>query len=1098
MTSNPRHGIRRLVLQLACVLLLGLPQCGTPTDTPDDDGTDDTNQQIGTRAARIEIPAELATNLTSLRVISGFGSSTVRDDGTCDVPTFGTGTQLAIVADDADHPLLMGWLSSDGGTINVRTTANVLAFFGAGGFALPEEGRAELIERIANRGDVDALAEAIRASLAESADSLSRDNKTVRSALTTLLQGWGFGALGKTEAARMLTDPSDEQSGVRINQVGVNRIYFRNRYRRAGYAFIERDSWYGTDNKWHESPEKTAEMEIPSVKGLNGAVGTFMDIINGDYAYAEVSTETTKLPVVTGSKITRYKVSVVGFGDLFGPLLTLPAHQQAKQREVALTWFVQDIFLPLVINVVAPSLEMQEDEYERFFDDNDAVTDYIGTMTSTLPAVKDALDKGDLRTALNEAWNGLSTSTFFMKKTLDLVMDLIQCTASSGAEAGASALGMANKILGAVGVVDQILYGFDVLQVIGALMDVRMAEVWTIDVMPPEVKLTPKSSDIGPYEHVQLEAKVPEATGNTGQEDPVFTYHWHNTGEVGSIADSMHTTDDFDSSSSSVHFVADHEPRGTDTITVEVFELDGSDHVSVGTASATVTVNGTKVRIVPETANIKPEAEQGFAVSVDPVPSEGEVVYVWSNTGTAGHLALDGQEDAFETTGDKRPTYTANADGRGTDFVTVEAFKELDGERTRLGSAQATVCVSPYTVSLSPKQTVIPNRGTAELKASLDPEPPINAQLIYRWFNTAYLGDLRGGNSHDSSDDEALYITRTTGTGSDHITVEVFELIDGALTSLGIDDATVTVGSSRFKVEFIPESMATDVGVQTTCNAVVSDADGNRVAGKTVEFSVSGVGRLTSPTSVTTSENGWALANFISDTAGVGLVIATVPGEAARESCPVVVGASVELLPENISLVLDQQITYVTAHVEPAIYGLLKYEWQGGGVGPSSWGIAGITGCTYAPLGCVLPVSWPGSVSCGVSVTATIDGHEVGIGGRNVNVEVTQDAEVFDCKVVPTETGNYLEAKFSWAGSPGDKFRILIYDTDHYHVLQPIPQVRTNTFVYANEDGNAEYVVSTLANTPENAATLQNQAKKLTAHVSWVNPEIAIQDWSGE
>ncbi|MBN1510733.1 MAG: Ig-like domain-containing protein [Phycisphaerae bacterium] len=1088
MTRVFRLQLARLVVMLSGLVVLLGASCRAPSQPGRVDDGSGSNDGLTTRTAQVDLPDELA-GVGTMRALTGFGAGEVGQDGTCEIAAYGEGLQLVIVADGADHPLLMGWVGPEGGTISVRTTAEVLAFFGSGGFALTDDGRAEYIRQIAAEPAVDALADAIRTSLAESSDSLSRDNAPVRDALTDLLQGWGFAPQPKTEAARVLTDPSDEQSGVRINQVGVNRIYFRNRFRRAGYAFIDRDSWYGEDNLWHESPERLTEMAVPSVKGLNGAVGTFTDIINGDYAYAEVSTALTRLPVVPGSTITRYKVSVLGFGDTFGPLFTLPEYQQAKQREVALTWFVQDIFLPLVVNVVAPGLQMQSDEYERFFTANDAVVDYIGTMTGTIPAIKEAMDKGDLRGALDAAWGGLSTSSFFMKKTLDLVMDLIQVAGAGGAESGATALGMANKVLAAVGVVDQILYNFDVLQVIGALLNVRMAEVWTVDVSPPQVRLDPASSDIQPYDQVRLEAKVPEATGNVGQEDPVFVYHWRNTGLAGSLSG---PSDDYDSSSEFVYYIADREPRGTDTITADVFELDGQERVPVGTASATVNVNGTKVTVQPATVTLEPDEQQTFTVSIDPVPQDGDVVYVWKNTGTAGHLAFEGGIDQFETTGGT-PVYTANPNGRGSDFITVEAYKQADGQRDRLGSAQAVVRISPYVVSISPKQTVIPVRGTAELRANVSPVPPASAQLIYRWRNTGYLGDLRGGNTQDSSRGEALYITGKTGSGSDHVTVEVFEAADGQLVSLGLDDATVNVGSNRMKIEFIPEGVTTEPGIGVTCNAVVSDGQGQRMAGKTVRFTVSGVGELLSPPTVTTSENGWALAQVSSNDAGVAIVTATVPGEAARETCPVVIGPSVSISPTTARLETDNGAVTAVARAEPAIAGgILEYRWSAGGVGPSGWGIAGVDGTSDSPLAVFRGLQWPGQVGGNVGVDAIIDGHRVDLGGAAISLETYQDAKVLACQVGPhvvDGASQGIKAYFTWEGSTGDRWRILIYDDDYYYVLQPIPNVSVNTVVSSPAGGTTEYIVELASDTPENLAALQERAGKLKAHVSWIKPK---------
>ena len=85
----------------------------------------------------------------------------------------------------------------------------------------------------------------------------------------------------------------------------------------------------------------------------------------------------------------------------------------------------------------------------------------------------------------------------------------------------------------------------------------------------------------------------------------------------------------------------------------------------------------------------------------------------------------------------------------------------------------------------------------------------------------------------------------------------------------------------------------------------------------------------------------------------------------------------VALSPDSIRVPTDGGPAIVMARLETVLTGVtnLRYEWSGGGVGPSSWGILGeIKADEDVPVASSYGGAWEGQVSFGVSVSGDFNG----------------------------------------------------------------------------------------------------------------------------
>lgn len=252
---------------LLCLTVLSAAACG---DSP----------QSAARLHDVHACVELPPGATATSVINSLDDTPVVD-GCFTVHAFASGPQLAIALSATGEPLGMAWLSPDRPLIDARSTAEVLAFQAIGGATAPPSLVPSVISQLAASPAIDPVAEAVADALRANPAAFSEEAPAVAAALARaaveLLDPANDAPAGVPKS--VLVNPSEELSGVRLNTVGGNdQLTFQNRYRRAAYAFIDRVSVFDDDGE-HASPAKLTELEVPSVQGLQGGIGTVGQIL---------------------------------------------------------------------------------------------------------------------------------------------------------------------------------------------------------------------------------------------------------------------------------------------------------------------------------------------------------------------------------------------------------------------------------------------------------------------------------------------------------------------------------------------------------------------------------------------------------------------------------------------------------------------------------------------------------------------------------------------------------------------------------------------------------------------------------------------------
>ena len=663
---------------LVLLLLLTLVLHGCASDSTDPVGDDEpkaTFPSLGITqvsgvidAPTSVVPTEVTNSLEGVAVTSGSFS----------LDQFQGGRQLAVASSADGTPMLLGWLDADHPALSPRSTVEVLLFYASGAFVLPSSAQIAVMDLLAEMSELDAPATQLAGLLAADSNTLANAPTSLIASIQTLIDDM----LASLEETKGVAVTGGLQSGLRVDTVeGVNSITLVNANRRPCHAFVERTAT--VDEAGVVTPNHATLTSFPmsSIQGLNGAVGTFVDIIWGRYAFTETSAPPVALPAVENAERTRYKLTVVGPGASDGDLGQLTTAQLAIQQQVVQTFVVRDLFLPLIVNVLIPNSSM--DDYLGFVGGGDVVQDFINILTVGVPGIWDLAYAGDIDGALDAAYNAVMGSGTLRDAILQRMVDHI--ADMRGLDAADRAAGMAQSFLRIMTAVDMFLAAFDASAVGAAVLDSDRANVWTIEVTQPRVVLSPETAEIAFGDEVTLTVTVPETSG-AGVD---LVYKWICDGDHGTLTDGISGhVNTFDSTHNVAIFTAGDAVPGGETITVEVYTLavpGQSDRVLVGETSAVITVSPGVITVNPAVSSLQAGHDTHLTVTLDPEPSVGEMTFTWTGANGVGSLAVD--EDQ------RGAVYTADLSGEGLDIITVGATQWIDDEPVSWGTAQATINV---------------------------------------------------------------------------------------------------------------------------------------------------------------------------------------------------------------------------------------------------------------------------------------------------------------------------------------------------------------------------------------------------------------------
>ncbi len=909
------------LLIIGVVLQLGCGSSSTPTEpAPDPELVDLAGSVAGHDAA-------------DLTIQSSIGEWPVGADGafTVSVPASG-GCQLAIVQSPDETPVLLGWLGESRRTVDHRSTAEVLAYFALGGYLLPLDLQIVLIEALEQDAGVDDLAAAIEAALADDAASLvdhdSAGAQAIRDAILALSARLEqlYGAAAPGDKAMQIS-PSDARSGIHVLADGsrINTVQIVNDYRRRSYAEIGQDSWVREDDgqtvTTGTSHEDSPQWVDPTNGVGEGVLNVTEDIFNGIYdvgtfAYQPVLAGSFTLPVPEGASSATYTITIVGPGAGLGDLQTLTPEQQDQALFVTAYSLVTDLIIPAMMSIIIPVSTADAGATDAFTHvltspDGIAILQDITNLLLAEPDLVSDLLNGEFVQALTRSWDTIIQGGAFQTAAMNFFGYAILHLESQGV----LSMTQVNAAITTTSTIATVFRGLEIANLILAAGDLgvviahmglsNMADVWTITVFPPEVRLSPALSRIEPFGTQTLTAAVPELTGSSS--DVTFKYRWNCTGRAGVIADAAgHSGTSFESSYEFVSYIAEAGIPGNDQVSVTVTQVvtgaGGTQESEIGSASATVIVGGNSTWIRPEETDLQPDETVTLTLSVfvdEDTGDPADLTYQWTCDESFGTVIAGG------TPSDSTLTYRAGFNAAEVDeIVTAEAFLPGDGGPESQGESTAILAVAPPELRITPVAPIVLPEESITLTANVTPTP--DGTLTYVWSCTDDYGVLSGS---------GVSVDYVAGTDDGHDIVEVEITLappGGGSVVLGTASVAVEVDepvpgeACVLELDTINSIMYIDPTGYRYFDVEVRDCFDEPVEGETVTLSIEGPGHF-DDTVLVTGADGRADTILHGDAMGA----ARITGETSNGVVDVVYwvfGGEVDVLPTEGVLRTDNDV----------------------------------------------------------------------------------------------------------------------------------------------------------------------------------------------
>jgi len=634
MTAFRSPALAARALPALCAVLLHQVGCASERKSA---------EPTGVAEGTVQLPAGAALAASDLTVTTGAGAAAVAEGGNFTVPVDGRGRSLAAVLDRSGRLVLLGYVdtavasrarldpparghASPPQAIGAKETAAALLYQALGGFTLPLDQQAHLLSWLAQSPEAATLASVIADRLAASATALadgdpqllealaqahgsivSAGQATAATVATAALAPGSLAAqaLGVPGDTLTLVNPVDAQEGLRLgpNPAGEG-VILMNEFRRASYFYVYKTAVeYEDGSRYEISPPDVAVGATlqEATNGLNGVIGTPIDIWNGKVFWTPVQSAPVVLGLDPGTEKTFYEVVAVGPSfDLTSPAFFsdsqfanfTPAWEY-RIRSLTLTAFVKDLFLPVVFSWVLDSSKLNQ---ILKVENAELISGTIASLlVKTVPDLQAQIQKGEWREAMLTVVKELSGSDELRAALIEAlrlgIKDVAVLDVLHDPDALLKGLSKANAI---VAVLDKLMTAGDVGAVVKDIGSSRRGNLWDVTVLKPRVHLDPAEAEVKPGRRVELTARPPNGVQGT------FAYRWTLSGTNGHLEDENgHSGSDFESSLATVAYVAkaDLADGQEDTVTVSVYWKrdygDGPTHESVFLGQADAAITGT-------------------------------------------------------------------------------------------------------------------------------------------------------------------------------------------------------------------------------------------------------------------------------------------------------------------------------------------------------------------------------------------------------------------------------------------------------------------------------------------------------------------------
>ncbi len=486
------------------------------------------------------LPDGVDLDLTEAVLFTLATAESIDSQGKATVP-YNTGLpEIAYLLDSEDNLLMAGFLTDDRKEISIKTTTEVMLFFGMSSFLRSKEYKDFFVKEIQNINGFDVLSTAI--------ENLFQENPLMftEGSYTTLISN----KIEEIVASELINVDSKisvgaiASSGLELNELGDKTFSISNSYPRRTHAFLYKKSFKSGDgNETILHPEidgndaSDNDFILPFVT-LQGETNTEGDVYNYNLCtqgsrYEAKTSDEIDLILLENQTSAIYEVSVVGPGVGTDVKRSFTNAEQSKFESLSTETFILDYFLPILMdmsgnrallvgvadNKIAPLVNVVEPILKEHQASMDAVlaNDFRTALDEFLPFLyQDIRLSNDLREILRGIYatlsdGGTSPNTFIQ-----------------GSELIEEGEPRYLKVITSISTGFQNSIGLNCIN--QRIESSNPIETWDIMVSEGKVKLTPEQVVASPYGQPKPLTAKTTVDLDTGDQ---LEYEWSTTAQFG-------------------------------------------------------------------------------------------------------------------------------------------------------------------------------------------------------------------------------------------------------------------------------------------------------------------------------------------------------------------------------------------------------------------------------------------------------------------------------------------------------------------------------------------------------------------------------------
>jgi hypothetical protein len=668
--------------------------CSIDDDSPKEQEQQSKNFQFTT--IKVVLPEGANLDVTKTKVLAYSEKFDISSSGNSKIYFNKNNRSLAVLLDENDQPVLMGFITDTQKEISIKSTVEASYYFGLGAIFQPEETRERFFENSNNLKGISEFIEESKALFNSDVQFMTSQNYS--KALKLRLEAFTADRDTLDIGSKTIeVDKNDIKSGLQIEEVDFETMLVVNSYRRRAHGFIYKTATTdlsGTqtilvNDIVDENPPFKSSFSISSAKAIRGFTGVLQDWASGA-DFAVTKSKNQQLELNDNEKQATYKVRVIG------PSFTLGNITNAEETQLRrLEWETlgYDLVLPLMLDAIGHTKTLKgfnETKFKPFLD-------VLINFASSIESVHVPLRKGDYSKALKELLfamgNNQNSSNVedMVKALIDGILEVAEGAGSTlNVQQSQDVIKNVKFLFKTLEITDVFLKLIDYNRIVFNIESSNMLEEWKVKAKRTDVTLTPKFPTAIPFNETPINAIVKDTEIVSGQ---IFQYEWKTSGKYGILkgdggregasinigsTESRNLVNYYSTSNE-----LDLPKDATDTIIVDVYVKEGVNKTKIGSDTITVNIRSYKFVIKPDGATIKGDTDLALYIQKpdgsNQISSNQELDFkiVW--TTTAKHGVLNGSSNNLTNYNDNRIIYSCfdTTAINSQEIITVRVYGKL-------------------------------------------------------------------------------------------------------------------------------------------------------------------------------------------------------------------------------------------------------------------------------------------------------------------------------------------------------------------------------------------------------------------------------------